>query len=184
MRTRWLSCLLVLASLVAPAYAQDFSVGAGVGLVKPQDVNASPWFTGNVRFRPSSWIGVEPEFGYWRNTDNEQGCVPDLDVCFDADARVRDISIGANVLMIRPTGRVQPWGGAGLGAHFLETDLTFSEFDPGGSTTSTELGIHLLGGVDFNATDRVAWFAAARYDIITDTDLDQFKAYGGIRFKF
>ena len=184
MRTRWLACLLAVTSMVAPAFAQEFSAGAGVGVVKPEDVDASPYVTANVRLHVMSWLAVEPEFGFWRNTNSEQGCIADLDVCFDAEAMVQDISVGANVLLIRPTGAIRPWGGAGLGAHFLETELMFSEFDQAGGTENTELGVHLLGGVDFQMTDRVAWFGAARYDIITDTDLDQFKAYGGVRFIF
>ena len=184
MRTRWLPSLLIVGMCAAPASAQSFSVGVGAGLVKPNDVQASPRFTGNVRFHPTSWLAVEPEIGYWRITDNEQGCISDLDVCFDGRARVDDLSAGVNVLLMRPSGTFQPWGGAGVGAHFLETDVSFPEFDQGGSTSRTEMGIHLLAGVDINATDRIAWYVGGSYDVILDTDFDQLKAHGGIRFKF
>ena len=184
MRTRWLSCFLIVAACSVPAEAQTFAVGVGAGLVKPDDVHNTPWFTGNVRFYPRAWLAVEPEVGYWTNTSDDQGCIPDLDVCFDAEARVRDITTGVNVLVMRPSGMFQPWGGGGVGAHFLETDVMFAEFDQGGSTTRTELGIHVLAGIDINATDGFAWFVSGRYDTVLDTDIDQFKAYGGVRFTF
>ncbi len=184
MKTRWLPCFLIVAACSVPADAQTFAVGVGAGLTKPEDIQESPWFTGNVRLYPRPWLALEPEVGYWRNTDTEQGCIPDLDVCFDAEARVRDITAGVNVLVMRPSGMFQPWGGGGVGAHFLETDVTFPEFVQGGSTTRTELGIHFLAGIDINATDRIAWFVSGRYDTILDTDINQFKAYGGIRLKF
>ena len=161
MRRRGLACLLVMMSLATTAEAQDFSVGGGVGVVKPEDVDASPWLTGNVRFYPTPWMAVEPEIGYWSSTDRAQSCVPDLEVCFDAEARVEDLSVGANVLITRPTGRVRPWGGVGLGAHFLESEITL-QFDQGGSTENTELGVHVLGGLDVHTSDRVAWFGAVR----------------------
>ena len=185
MTTRWLWGALALASLAAtPAYAQGVSVGGGVGVVTPQDVDASPWYTASVRLHPMSWLAVEPEFGFWRQTDSEPGCVPDLEVCFDAEATVQDVSIGANILLMAPGGRVRPWGGVGLGAHFLEAEVTFAESGRTSAVEQTELGVHFLGGLDVGITDRLSWFGAARYDVIPDVDLDQFKAYGGIRFTF
>ena len=184
MSMRWLSSLLLVGMCAASASAQSFSVGGGAGVVKPEDVQEAAWFTGNVRFHPTAWLALEPEIGYWRNTDSEPGCIPDLDVCFDAEARARSLTAGIHGLLMRPSGTIQPWGGAGLGAHFLETEVTFPEFGQGGSTTRTELGLHLLVGIDVNATDRMAWFVSGRYDTILDTDLDQITAYGGVRFAF
>ena len=96
MRTGYLLCFLAVTFCAIPAEAQDFSVSVGAGVVKPEDVDASPLITGTFRVQALRWLVVEPEVSYWRNTSNEEGCIPDLEVCFDTDARVSDLTTGAN----------------------------------------------------------------------------------------
>ena len=184
MRTGYLLCCLAVIVCTSPAEAQDFSIGVGAGFVKPEDVDASPLIMGTIRVQALPWLVVEPEVSYWRNTSDEDGCIPDLEVCFGTEARISDLTTGVNVLLIRSSGRVRPWGAVGIGAHFLETEVTFDDLGQTGSTSQTEFGTHLLGGVDVNLTDRLVWYAAGRYDTVIDQDIQQFKAYGEIRFAF
>jgi hypothetical protein len=49
------------------------------------------------------------------------------------------------------------------------------------SDSATKLGVHLLAGATFGRSASLRYFANARYDLVSD--LNQFKLYGGVRFK-
>jgi opacity protein-like surface antigen len=166
--------LLAAALLSTPlAHAQEqASLGLGVGLVKPSDVDSTFWVTANYRFRLGDRLWLEPEAGYWKKGDD----VPGVDVS------IEDLNFGLNAILAMPSGGLEPWIGAGLGLHLVKgvvgVDGVGFDFDE----TETKLGLHLLGGLDFGLTDAFDLFAALRYDIVSD--LNQFKAYGGLRYKF
>ena len=181
--TRHLIATLTFAGLLAApaARAQDqASLSLGAGYVRPNDVDATFWITANYRFRISDRLLLEPEVGYWKKGDD----VPGVDVSLE------DLNFGANAILElgrgASRGGLRPWVGAGLGLHRLkgvvdlddDDDDTDDDFDE----TDSELGIHLLGGADFGLTDTFDLYAAARFDIVSD--LNQFKVYGGIRYRF
>ena len=177
--TRHLITTLTFAALLAAPdlRAQDqASLSLGVGYVAPNDVDSTFWVTANYRFRIMDRVLLEPEVGYWEKGDDLPGF----------DVTVEDLNFGVNgILELGGAGDtgLRPWVGAGLGLHRLKGVADFDEDgddDAGG--TDTELGIHLLGGFDFGLTDTFALYAAARFDIVSD--LNQFKVYGGVRYRF
>jgi opacity protein-like surface antigen len=166
-----LSTAVLLAAPAAQAQEQA-SLGFGVGLVKPSDVDSTFWVTANYRFRITDQLSLEPEVGYWKKSDD----VPGVDVS------IEDLNFGANAILAFPSrgGGLEPWVGAGLGLHRLKGVVGVGDVDI--DETESELGVHLLGGVDFGLSETFDLFAAARYDIVSE--LNQFKAYGGLRYKF
>ncbi|HVR70414.1 MAG TPA: outer membrane beta-barrel protein [Vicinamibacteria bacterium] len=165
-----LTFTLVLCAAPLAQAQEQASLGLGVGLVKPSDVDSTFWVTANYRFRLGDRLWLEPEAGYWKKGDD----VPGLDVS------IEDLNFGLNAILAMPGGGIEPWVGAGVGLHLVKGVLGVGGFDSG--ETETKLGIHLLGGLDFGLADSFDLFAALRYDIVSD--LGQFKAYGGLRYKF
>jgi hypothetical protein len=172
---RHLATTLLAAILFAPlTYAQEqASLALGAGLVKPRNVDSTFWVTANYRFRIADRFWLEPEVGYWEKSDD----IPGFDVS------VEDLNFGVNGILEFGTsgsGALQPWVGAGLGLHRVKGVADVGEAELG--ETQSKLGLHLLGGADFGLTETFDLFAALRYDIVPDRS--QFKAYGGLRFKF
>lgn len=163
---------LVTLLAAADAHAQDQgSLSLGVGYVAPSDLDSTYWVTANYRFRIADRFLLEPEVGYWESGEEEFG------------TSVEDLNFGVNGLfeLGRPGGTgLRPWVGAGIGLHRIEgvVDLDDDDFDE----SETELGIHLLGGADFGLSEAFALYAALRYDLVSD--LNQFKVYGGVRYRF
>ena len=165
----------LLAALFGPpgARAQEqAALSLGAGLVDPEDVGSSFWITANYRFRIADHLLLEPEVGYWKKGED----------VFGGDVSLEDLQFGLNAIYMlgRGTG-IRPWAGAGLGLHLLKGVVGFDDsgdFDD----TESKLGIHLLGGADFVMSDAAALYAAARFDIVSD--LNQFKLYGGVRYRF
>jgi hypothetical protein len=166
------AALLAVACLAAPAWSQDNSVGLGVGFVDPEAVDGTLWFTGNVNIKVANQLVVQPELGYWSKTEK----IPAL-----VEASVKDFNVGANLLFVPVTTSALDVGiGAGVGAHFLKGEVgvadVFSE-----SESETKFGVHLLGTVGYKVTGGFQVFAALRFDLVSD--INQFKVYGGVRFK-
>ena len=167
--------LVVLFSSSARAQDQA-SLSLGAGYVDPENSDGSAlWVTANYRFRIANRLLLEPEVGYWE----KDGDLPTFDVS------VEDLNFGINALyaLADSDAGLVPWAGAGVGLHLVKGVADFDEDgddDAGG--TDTRFGIHLLGGADFVLTDTFALYAAARYDFVSD--LNQFKVYGGVRYRF
>jgi opacity protein-like surface antigen len=161
----------VLAAPLARAQEQA-SLGLGVGLVKPSDVDSTFWITANYRFRLGDRLWLEPEAGYWKKGEE----------LLDGEVSIEDLNFGLNAILAVPSGGLEPWVGAGLGVHLVKGLLGVDDADVEFDETQAKLGVHLLGGIDFGLTDTFDLFAALRYDIVPD--LSQFKAYGGLRYKF
>jgi hypothetical protein len=178
MRRHLIIAAALFAAFVSPAARaqEQAALSLGAGLVDPEDVGSSFWITANYRFRIAERLRLEPEVGYWKNSED----IPGLDVS------VEDLNFGVNaVYTLADSGAsVVPWAGAGLGLHLLKGVVDFDQdgIDDGAEGTDSEFGIHLLGGADFVMSDDLALFAAARFDIVSD--LNQFKLYGGVRYRF
>jgi outer membrane protein with beta-barrel domain len=171
---------LLAAFLVPPtAYAQEqASLSLGAGLVDPEGVGSTLWITANYRFRIADRLLLEPEVGYWKKGEDILGG--------DVDVSVEDLDFGLNAVyaLADSDAGVVPWIGAGLGLHLVKgiVDFDDDDIDDSASDTDSEIGIHLLGGADFVMSDAFALYAAARFDIVSD--LNQFKVYGGVRYRF
>jgi hypothetical protein len=170
--------LALLFSLSSSAGAQDqASLSLGAGYVAPSDLDSTFWVTANYRFRIANRFLLEPEVGYWKKGDDEPG----------VDVSIEDLHFGVNgIFELGSAGGtgLRPWAGAGLGLHLVKGVVDFDDFDDDGAfdETDTELGIHLLGGLDFGLSESFDLYAAIRYDFVSD--LNQFKAYGGLRYRF
>lgn len=164
-----------LASLSSlPARAAGLGVGAGV-----VDVDEAPesslFLTGNLRFRLLGPVNLEPEVGYWKQT--QEGIA--------VATRSEDLSLGVNGLLVLPLHPLELFAGAGLGAHFVDRSAGIGGLVT--ETSETRTGVHLLAGVDFTVSDTLNFFGAARRDSFGDAVEDepaQTKFYGGLRFKF
>jgi hypothetical protein len=170
--------LALVMTMSSPAAAQDqASLSLGAGYVSPSDIDSTFWITANYRFRVANRFLLEPEVGYWEKGED----VPGVDVS------IEDLNFGVNGIfeLGRAGGTgLRPWAGAGLGLHLVRgvVDLDDGDDDEAFDETDTELGIHLLGGLDFGLSESFDLYAAVRYDFVSD--LNQFKAYGGIRYRF
>ena len=162
--------LVAAAGGASPAWAQDRTFGLGVGLVKPSDVDGTIWFTGNAQFKVAKDIVVEPEIGFWKKSASFLNVV---------EASIRDVDVGANVLYITTRKSVRLSVGAGLGMHFLTGQAGVLGLTD--SDSSTKIGFHILAGLVFGQAKSMHFFANARYDLVSD--INQFKLYGGVRFK-
>jgi hypothetical protein len=171
---RLLAIFLAYAAFVA-SEAQAQSIGAGIGIVKlEQDDESSRFLTANVRFPLLGPLQLEPEVGYWKRTET----VPAGELSFE------DFSLGVNALLVVPGTRFQVWGGAGLGAHFLDRTAGIAQIIR--DAKSTDIAVHVLGGLDFKLSGPLVVFGVARRDVFGDSSdaRDQTKFYGGLRLSF
>ncbi len=155
-----------LALPVAPASAQ--SIGAGAGIVRLEnDDESSLFLTGNLRLTLVGPLKLEPEVGYWKR-----------------GASFEDFSLGANGVVVLPAHPLELFGGIGVGAHFLNRSAGIAGLTR--DSDATEVGLHLLAGLDFRVSDTLNLFGAVRRDAFGDDAeaRDQTKFYGGLRFKF
>jgi len=188
--------LCLLGSAVAPAAvgADDgkFAVAVGGGIVEP-DGGGEIYLTGGFRFRIGGgggggdqdteydWRGknpkraeggiqayLEPEVGYWSRSDE--------------GIDTTDLLVGINFLGVVPGSRADYFMGVGFGVHFLDTQW---EADPDLDASESVLGGNLQVGLDLKFADHLSLFGAARFDLLdSDAYSDQFKIYGGLRFRF
>ncbi|HEX9202604.1 MAG TPA: hypothetical protein VF964_01470, partial [Vicinamibacteria bacterium] len=63
--------------------------------------------------------------------------------------------------------------------HFLQGAVGVLGFSD--SDSSTKIGVHFLAGATFGHAKSAHFFVNARYDVVSD--FNQFKLYGGVRFK-
>ncbi len=155
---------------VSSAWAQDKTFGLGVGFVKPSDVDGTVWFTANAQYKVAKDILVEPELGFWKKTASFGNLL---------DVSIRDLDLGANALYTTTRKSLNISVGAGLGAHLLKGAVGVLGFTD--SDSSTKIGVHFLAGVVLGHAKSAHFFANARYDVVSN--LNQFKLYGGVRFK-
>jgi hypothetical protein len=165
--------LLATAALAAPSPAAAASrpaLGLGLGVVDPEDRDATLWSTINLRFPLGRRLIIEPEVGFWKNGEDFPG----------GEISEQDLNLGLNLLVDLGGDDLTFWVGAGVGAHFFETEVEVGDVEVD-SETDTEFGLHLLGGIDYVLDGYLGLFAAVRYDIV---EIDQAKVYGGLRVRF
>lgn len=177
---------LLIAVLLVPAAAraqeddeeeyQRFALGIGAGLVDSGQVT-SPYLTASLRIRlgdedqhSGSGIAayVEPEVGYWDD---------DVD---DFGSSATDALLGVNIGGSVALRTVQYFVGAGLGVHFLDTELA-----SGVDESETSLGVNAHFGVDVAVGESMSLFGVGRVDLVDELEEDrQVKVYLGARFRF
>ena len=166
-----LGVFLAFAAL-APQPARAQSIGVGAGIVKlEKDDSSSLFLTGNLRLKLLGPIVLEPEVGYWKRT-------------LPTGAKFEDASLGANSLVVISGHTLELFGGAGMGAHFLDRSAGIAGLIR--DSKKTDIAIHLLAGVDVRLSSSLNALGVVRQDVFgNDSDArDQTKIYGGLRFKF
>jgi opacity protein-like surface antigen len=168
--------LVACAGLAAtPLAAQSLAVGAGI--VKPSETGETSLFlTANIRLKLLGPIHVEPEVGYWK----------DSQTALAGQVSSEDLSVGANALLVIPGRAIEVFGGAGLGLHFLDRSGGVAGLPSRSDQTKTAL--QLFAGLDVKLSDALSLFGAGRYDVLgrddPDEELHQKKLYGGLRLRF
>lgn len=171
MKLRLVALFLLFVGTATEVRAEEkTSVGLGLGLVDASGIGSTLWLTGNVRFAITDRVVLEPELGYWSKSDS----------FFGVDVSISDLNFGANALYRIPKDKVTFHVGGGVGLHHLSGKVgvldLFEESD-----SETKIGLQLLGGVEYRASETVDIFGRVRLDLISD--VNQTKLYAGVRFR-
>ncbi len=183
MRRRVISNLfLFLVFVPIPVLAQ--SVGLGLGVEKPGDDRY--WITGSYRLFLNDNFSLNPEIGYTERSFSDEICLSTG--CTQTTGLFRDVNVGMHALFTIPKDRFSFSFGGGLGAHFLKNEASFDSNDPifpdrEFSNSSVQPGLHFIGEIDVAVTDRLSVFLVNRNEFVRSFN-DNFKLYGGVRWKF
>ncbi|HXK11114.1 MAG TPA: outer membrane beta-barrel protein [Vicinamibacteria bacterium] len=173
-RMAFLAALLLAG---ASAGAGDVWLGAGVGQVKPEGVNATLSVSGELRLGLGRHFAIQPDIGYWKRTETVAG----------VSVSASDLSFGASALAIFPVHPVVFFVGGGPSIHHLGGDVGYYGFSVA-SSSLTRFGFATLGGLDIRISRSFAFFLGARYDWVgletTNPDsINQSRLYGGFRLR-
>ncbi len=173
---------LLTTSLVTVTSAETnlgfFGLGARVGFVKPEDIDGT--FGLGLQVKLGTIIpalALEVFADYWSKSY-------DVGV---GDASLSDIGIGAMVKYYFETkSNVKPYVGGGLGMQFISSKVDMPAIPPfysGGevSTSQSDIGIHLAGGMELPLADKLDGVAEFKYVL---SDGNYLGIFGGIIYKF
>ena len=149
-------CLLVpLGAAAQPRapHAGGTAVGAELGFFAPDDEFDGALIVGGYFvFHPTPRVGIRPSLSYTS---------PEFQR--DPNANLRQVRLGVDALYNWEQGRWHPFVGAGLGLHVLTLE------DRGGTIDdATELGVSVVGGVEYFTTRRTALTFEGRYQFVDD----------------
>jgi hypothetical protein len=165
----------------------NYAVSVAVGLVEPSSQTEN-YYTAALRIRlgrneddhDNGGGGggrhdrgiqgyLEPEIGYWKSTDNI--------------VTGSDTLLGVNLIGAFPFSAAETFLGAGVGAHFVDTQVLRA--DPHLKGSQTKLGANAQFGIDLNITRTLSVFGAGRFDLVQGAkDNVQSKIYLGLRARF
>jgi hypothetical protein len=175
----WMALALVGALLLAgvPAEAGDTWLGVGAGQVKPEGIEATVAFRGELRVGLGRHFALQPDLGYWKRTKTVSGI----------SVSASDFSFGATALVLLPLPPVRFFAGAGPSIHHISGDVASYGLSVA-SDSLTRVGITVLGGLDLEISRSATFFVAARYDWVTletsnPDSLNQRTLYGGFRLR-
>ena len=160
-----------------PADARDIWLGAGLGQVKPEGVNATLNYEAGLRVEFGRHFAIEPTVGYWKRTETTSGI----------SVSASDFSFGVTALGLVPVRPVTFYAGAGPLVHKISGDVAYFGYSVA-SDSLTRVGLTVLGGLDFPLSSSAAFFFTARYDwvslgdVVPDT-MHQRRLYGGFRLE-
>jgi len=158
-------CAMVCQSASAQTDLGLKNVGAAVGIVSPEDLDATLGFgvfadLGVITPR----LHLEPRVDYWSDSQD----------VFGAGFSVRDITIGARVKYYFPVSnpKLLPFAGGGLGVHLFNTEVAV--LDPFSGQTMTledsanKVGFDLGGGLATPLSLRTNFVAETWYGVVSD----------------
>jgi opacity protein-like surface antigen len=162
---------LTVLTLVSLAQAGGVSLGAKLGLADPEDLDTALDLGVLIRGKLSTVWRVEGSLEYWGVN------------------HWRDVSLnGAAAYEIPISGTVKPYLGFGTGAHIQSWSFHemwwHDHYWVDHSESRTFLGLHLLGGADFDLSPQTKIITELKYAIIPDdAGLDALTITGGVAFK-
>ncbi len=166
---------LLLAAL--PAEAGDIWLGLGAGQVKPENINATVVWSGELRLGMSKHFALQPDIGYWKRSETVSGI----------SVSASDFTFGVTGLLVMPLRPVTLYIGAGPSVHHISGDVDSYGFSVA-SDSLTRVGLAAVSGIDIGISQGFAFFLGARYDWVPlETDdpdnLNQRRLYGGFRLR-
>jgi hypothetical protein len=173
-------CALTSQSAMAQSDLGFKGIGAAVGVVSPEDLDATfgiGMIVDHGTIIPE--LGLETRLDYWSKSEDTMG----------SEVSVRDITLGTRgkYFFELTNSSIRPFAGAGLGLHFLNAEVTVTP-PPGfpGPTTvvedsSTKLGLDLGGGIAAPVGPRTNLLAEMWYGIVSD--FSQFSLRVGMSYK-
>jgi hypothetical protein len=176
-------CSFALTNAFAQADLGLKGVGAEVGMVNPEDLDATVGFglfvdLGNI----TPQFMLEGYFDFWTTSEN---------TAF-AKASARDIALGAKGKWVFRTSnpRIRPFAGGGLGIHFLHAEVTTPDQYIGGilvvpamtfQDDSVKLGLDLGGGMNVTLNEKTDFIGELWYGLVSD--VNQLSLKVGVLYK-
>jgi opacity protein-like surface antigen len=158
-------------------------IGVEAGLVSPEDIDATLGFgvfadLGTIAPR----VNMTTHLGYWSKTEGMSGV---------GEASLRDIALSVRGRYMFPVSspRIQPFGGAGLGLHFVHAKVDVPDQIIGGflfpgftlEDSQTKVGLDLGGGLAMPMNPKTDLQAEMWYAIVDGVSQLSLKA--GVEFK-
>jgi opacity protein-like surface antigen len=169
-KTLGIVALTVLA-LVSLAQAGGVSLGIKAGLADPEHLDTALDLGGLIRGSLAQNWRLEGSIEYW------------------GVEHFKDVSInGTAAYEIPVSGKVQPYLGFGTGAHIQSWEWDWWDHPHGSwvheSDSRTFLGLHFLGGADFELSRQTKIITEIKYALIPDDDgANALTITGGVAFK-
>lgn len=156
-RLVFLAALMLLFPLTSAAQPRDGQVALGgdIGLFFPSDDQLDGALFGGafVELYPTPRLGVRPSL-FVSAPEYERG----------TDENERQTRLGVDVIYNWEGGRVHPFVGGGLGAHFLQ----FTDNGESIGDSSTKLGFAALGGLEYFLNRAWTFKGEGRYQWVDD----------------
>lgn len=175
--------LAISVFAVSGAFAQSDlgikNVGVAIGYVSPENLDGTISFGGFLNHGTiAPRFNLESRIDYWGWSENFNG----------TETSVRDIVVGARTKYQFETSnpKIQPFAGAGLGLHFLHSEVNipasggFPAMTVDGS--DTKLGLDIGGGISMPMSPRADFLGEAWYGIVSD--MSQFSLRAGMQWKW
>ena len=164
-------CAFIFSNASAQSNLVLKGVGAKIGLVDPEDIDAVfqfGLFTDMGNITPS--IALESYINFWSKTDDLLG---------GGEVYVRDLVIGAKGKYLFSTANptIRPYAGAGLGFHILKSGVDIPARYYGGSLlapaiseddTEIKVGLDMGTGISLDINQKWAIQGEAWYSIVSD----------------
>ena len=168
-----------VSSALAQADLGIKNVGVAVGYVSPENLDGTFSFGAFLNHGTiAPRFNLESRIDYWGWSENAGG----------AESSIRDVVVGARTKYQFETSnpRLQPFAGAGLGIHFLHSEVTIpasggfpaSTYD----ASDTKLGLDIGGGVSMPVSPRADFLGEAWYGIVLG--MSQFSLRAGMQWKW
>ena len=118
---------------------------------------------------------------FWKKSYDEEVVVPGFTAA-SGEASFTEIVIGATAkYFFQTASQIEPYAGAGLGFTIGRSkwEATYQGVKHEGSHSDTDLGFHLLGGVEYPLSPTVNGIAEAKYHL---DGADYFGIYVGVMY--